>query len=228
MKYMKSGLTALALAVIAMGTGTAFQIDNGAGVPQSGLVNAPAQTPAGWRTYDSPLYSFPYPSAWTIQQQNQNGGLSLNSPNFDPPAFEIGYAGDFRGDIDSFLAAEREGMKALAQQLNATIQFHDAEMGPRGGREVSGDISKPGSLSLIATSLAMAIDQLLAWLGLTVGKFCQWRQRYGKTNQHNGGVPRDFWLQDWEKKPILDFQELYPSEGYRRLTYMMMDRTWWQ
>jgi putative transposase len=70
----------------------------------------------------------------------------------------------------------------------------------------------------------LAIDQLLAWLGLTVGKFYQWRQRYGKTNQHNGAVPRDFWLLDCEKKAILDFQELYPSEGYRRLTYMMMDR----
>jgi transposase InsO family protein len=69
----------------------------------------------------------------------------------------------------------------------------------------------------------LAIDQLLEWLGLSVGKFYQWRQRYGRANQHNGGVPRDFWLQDWEKKAILDFQELYPSEGYRRLTYMMID-----
>ena len=69
----------------------------------------------------------------------------------------------------------------------------------------------------------LAIDQLLEWLGLSVGKFYHWRQRYGKANQHHGGVPRDFWLQDWEKKSILDFQELYPSEGYRRLTYMMMD-----
>ncbi|MEO8596487.1 MAG: hypothetical protein ABI759_24425 [Candidatus Solibacter sp.] len=69
----------------------------------------------------------------------------------------------------------------------------------------------------------LAIDQLLAWLGLTVGKFYQWRQRYGKTNHHNGGVLRHFWLQDWEKKAILDFQELLPSEGYRRLTYMMRD-----
>jgi len=74
-----------------------------------------------------------------------------------------------------------------------------------------------------AEKSGMAIDQLLEWLGLSVGKFYQWRQRYGKINQHNGGVPRDFWLQDWEKKAILDFQELYPAEGYRRLTYMMLD-----
>jgi hypothetical protein len=74
-----------------------------------------------------------------------------------------------------------------------------------------------------AEKTGLAIEQLLDWLGLSAGKFYQWRQRYGKTNQHNGGVPRDFWLQDREKPAILDFQELYPSEGYRRLTYMMID-----
>lgn len=74
-----------------------------------------------------------------------------------------------------------------------------------------------------AEKSGLAIDQLLKWLELSVGKFYQWRQRYGKTNQHNGGVPRDFWLQEWEKQAILGFQELYPSEGYRRLTYMMID-----
>ena len=74
-----------------------------------------------------------------------------------------------------------------------------------------------------AAKTGLAIDQLLQWLELSVGKFYHWRQRYGRVNRHNGGVPRDFWLQDWEKQAILDFQQLYPSEGYRRLTYMMMD-----
>jgi putative transposase len=30
-------------------------------------------------------------------------------------------------------------------------------------------------------------------------------------------------LEAWEKQAILDYQTLYPQEGYRRLTYMMMD-----
>jgi uncharacterized protein (TIGR03437 family) len=121
--------------------------------------NAPAQTTAGWRTYDSPLYSFPYPPTWTIQQQSQHGILSLNPLNGDPPAMEIGYASDFRGDIDTFLDAERDGIKALAQQYSATVQFREVEAGPRGGRQVSGEISKPGYLSLIATSLAIGIGR---------------------------------------------------------------------
>jgi putative transposase len=74
-----------------------------------------------------------------------------------------------------------------------------------------------------AEKTGLAVEQLLLWLGVSVAKFYQWRQRYGKTNQHNGRVPRDFWLQDWEKQAILGFQELYPTEGYRRLTYMMID-----
>jgi putative transposase len=69
----------------------------------------------------------------------------------------------------------------------------------------------------------LTIERMLQWLGLSVGKYYDWAQRYGKTNQHNGSVPRDFWLADWEKQAILDFQTLYPVEGYRRLTYMMMD-----
>jgi transposase InsO family protein len=74
-----------------------------------------------------------------------------------------------------------------------------------------------------ANKTGLAIERLLQWLELSAGKFYDWRQRYGRTNQHNGWVPRDFWLTDCEKKAILDFQEQYPVEGYRRLSYMMMD-----
>jgi putative transposase len=69
----------------------------------------------------------------------------------------------------------------------------------------------------------LLIEHLLGWLGLRVGKSYDWRQRYGKRNQHNGWVPRDFWLTEEEKKAILNFQEQFPLEGYRRLTYMMID-----
>ena len=69
----------------------------------------------------------------------------------------------------------------------------------------------------------MPIEELLDQVGLAVGKFYDWRKRYGAVNRHNGKVPRDFWLLDWEKQKILDFQTLYPDVGYRRLTYMLID-----
>jgi len=42
-------------------------------------------------------------------------------------------------------------------------------------------------------------------------------------NEHNGWVPRDFWLAPWEKQAIIDFHREHPLEGYRRLTFMMLD-----
>lgn len=65
--------------------------------------------------------------------------------------------------------------------------------------------------------------RFIGWLDITASKFYDWRERYGKVNEHNGWVPRDFWLQDWEKQAILDFHLKHPLEGYRRLTYMMID-----
>jgi hypothetical protein len=41
-------------------------------------------------------------------------------------------------------------------------------------------------------------------------------------NEHNGWVPRDFWLEDWEKQAIIGFHLKNPLEGYLRLTFMML------
>jgi len=65
----------------------------------------------------------------------------------------------------------------------------------------------------------LPIEGLLDQVGLAVGKFYDWRKRYGEANQHNGKVPRDFWLLGWEKQKVLEFQLLYPDLGYRRLTH---------
>lgn len=65
--------------------------------------------------------------------------------------------------------------------------------------------------------------RFIQWLGVGVKKFYSWRHRYGQPNQNNSKVPRDFWLQDWEKAAIIDFHKKYPLDGYRRLTYMMID-----
>jgi hypothetical protein len=41
--------------------------------------------------------------------------------------------------------------------------------------------------------------------------------------EHNGWVPRDFWLEEWEKQAIIWFHLKHPLEDYRRLTFMMLD-----
>jgi len=65
--------------------------------------------------------------------------------------------------------------------------------------------------------------RIVVWLGVGGSKFYDWKARYGKANEHNGAVPRDFWLEDWEKKGIIDFHFKNPLEGYRRLAFMMLD-----
>jgi putative transposase len=65
---------------------------------------------------------------------------------------------------------------------------------------------------------------LVGWMELSRSKYYQWKDRYGKTNEHNGLIPRDHWLEQWEKDAIIAFHHQFPLEGYRRLTFMMLDR----
>jgi putative transposase len=69
----------------------------------------------------------------------------------------------------------------------------------------------------------IALLWFLLWLGLTTSKWHNWKKRYGKANEHNAWIPRDHWLEAQEKKAILDFHQEHPLDGYRRLTFMMLD-----
>jgi putative transposase len=66
--------------------------------------------------------------------------------------------------------------------------------------------------------------RFIEWLGVKTSKFYDWRERYGKANEHNAWVPRDSWLEDREKKAIIDCHLKNPLEGYRRLIFMMLDQ----
>jgi len=65
--------------------------------------------------------------------------------------------------------------------------------------------------------------RLVRWLDIARSKFCQWKLRYGKANEHNGLIPRDFWLLPWEREAIVDYFIQHADEGYRRLAYLMLD-----
>lgn len=64
---------------------------------------------------------------------------------------------------------------------------------------------------------------MIRWIGIARSKYYDWACRYGKVNEHNAWIPRDLWLADWEKQAIIHYYHNNPLEGYRRLTYMMMD-----
>lgn len=70
----------------------------------------------------------------------------------------------------------------------------------------------------------MPVDRFVAWIDIARGKFFDWKKRYGKVNEHNALVPRDHWLTPEEIAAVLDFHSRFPLEGYRRLTFMMLDQ----
>jgi len=63
----------------------------------------------------------------------------------------------------------------------------------------------------------------LLWLALATSKWHSWKNRYGKANEHNAWIPRDHWLGNDEKQAIIAYHDRFPLEGYRRLTFMMLD-----
>ena len=63
----------------------------------------------------------------------------------------------------------------------------------------------------------------MPWIGIGASKYHDWKNRFGKVNEHNAWVPRDHWLTEDEKDRICAFARGHPLEGYRRLTFMMLD-----
>lgn len=74
-----------------------------------------------------------------------------------------------------------------------------------------------------STATELSERALVRLLGIARSKYFAWKDRYGRVNEHNSWIPRDFWLTDEEKAKIVEFAKLNPLEGYRRLTYMMID-----
>jgi putative transposase len=70
---------------------------------------------------------------------------------------------------------------------------------------------------------ALPKTRLVQWLGIGSSRYYDWHRRYGKVNEHHGLVPRDHWLLPREREAILAGYLEHRDEGYRRLTYRLMD-----
>jgi len=67
------------------------------------------------------------------------------------------------------------------------------------------------------------VTRFMPWIGIGRSKYQDWVTRFGKVNEHNAWVPRDHWLTDAEIAAICKFAREHPLEGYRRMTFMMLD-----
>jgi len=66
-------------------------------------------------------------------------------------------------------------------------------------------------------------NKLIDMIGISSSKYYSWRDRFEQPNNHNGIIPKRHWILDWEREAILGYAQNNISEGYRRLTYMMID-----
>ncbi|MFQ5751075.1 MAG: IS3 family transposase [bacterium] len=73
------------------------------------------------------------------------------------------------------------------------------------------------------TRSALSRMWLIRQLGISRSRFYEWAKRIGKPNQHNGALPKSHWLFPEERQAIIDYCRPRLEEGYRRLTYMMLD-----
>lgn len=69
----------------------------------------------------------------------------------------------------------------------------------------------------------LPVRRVLRWLDLAPMQFYRWTARYGRVNTHNGLIPRDHWLTADEREAILRYHDTHALEGYRRMTFMMLD-----
>jgi len=76
---------------------------------------------------------------------------------------------------------------------------------------------------MLTSHTHISLRRVLEWLGLKKNKYHQWRQRLGMPNKHNGKMPRMNWILPWERDAIIAYRHGHREEGYRPLTYMMLD-----
>lgn len=73
------------------------------------------------------------------------------------------------------------------------------------------------------TRAGLPLKLFLDALGIGRERYRDWCRRYGKVNEHNRLIPRDHEILAAEREKIISFYEANSLEGYRRLTYMMID-----
>lgn len=76
---------------------------------------------------------------------------------------------------------------------------------------------------MITDKTNITVKKVIGLIGINSSKYYSWIERHHKPNNHNGNIVKKHWILDWEKKAIINYVTLHPGEGYRRLTYMMID-----
>lgn len=75
----------------------------------------------------------------------------------------------------------------------------------------------------LSPKVELPAKYLLRLIGISSSKFYSWKSRVALPNNHNGSIPKEHWCLPWEKEAIIAYAKSHREQGYRRLTYMMLD-----
>lgn len=76
---------------------------------------------------------------------------------------------------------------------------------------------------MMSIKTSTPVNKLLGLIGISSSKYYSWIDRLDQTNNHNGIIPKKRWILNWEREAIIGYAGTHMGEGYRRLTYMMID-----
>jgi hypothetical protein len=52
----------------------------------------------------------------------------------------------------------------------------------------------------------------------------RWRACCGKVNKHVARLPRDRWIENWERAAIVKYAQQFPLNGYWHFSFLMLER----
>lgn len=64
---------------------------------------------------------------------------------------------------------------------------------------------------------------LLGIININSGKYYSWKGKENLENSHNKLLPKGNWALPEERDAVISYAKKHPGNGYRRLTYMMID-----
>jgi transposase InsO family protein len=74
-----------------------------------------------------------------------------------------------------------------------------------------------------SSKTGIAVLSFRVGIGLATSMWHNWKSRDGKVTEPNAWIPRDHGPDEAEKTAIVNFHAEHPLEGYRCLTFMMLD-----
>ncbi|MCP4409802.1 MAG: IS3 family transposase [Gammaproteobacteria bacterium] len=80
-----------------------------------------------------------------------------------------------------------------------------------------------GSVDHVVRESSLTRQWLIRQLGIGRSRYYDWLTRTGMPNRHNGNIPRSHWILSEEREAIIRYCRDKVEDGYRRLTYMMLD-----